>query len=131
MKVRVDEARNGEAVLAFDQLGAVVVAIGADDAAGHDGDVGVGDRTGDHVQQAHVLDHDIGGDFAGASLDHSGEELGRDGHGIPGISILERRTFAGSRSSGGGTLQDIGRWFSRLFLAEIHHADLRFPQIDD
>src|SRR5690606_36328330 len=51
VQVGVDEAGYDDAVVALDQGRAIVVAVGADDPVGDDGDVGMGEPTGNDVQQ--------------------------------------------------------------------------------
>ena len=67
--MRVDEARHGEASASVDLGLAGILPVGADDAIFHDGDVGRFDRAGDEIEQAHVLDDEIGRHLALAGSD--------------------------------------------------------------
>ena len=88
VQVRVDEAGDGEAAVAINGDLAVVARMGADDAVGDDGNVGLGDRAGDHIEQSHILDDKVRRLFSLSGHDHAGEGGGvchgvflRFGHG--------------------------------------------------
>ncbi|NJL08778.1 MAG: hypothetical protein HC900_11370, partial [Methylacidiphilales bacterium] len=60
MEMRIDEARHGDTPPPLDHPLGLIGAIGAHDAVPHDGDIGVGQRAGQQVKKAHVLEHQIG-----------------------------------------------------------------------
>ena len=87
VQMGVDEAGHGEAARRRRSLRALIGRVGADDAVGDDGDVGVGDGAGDDVEQADILDDQVGGLVAAAGCDHLCEHCGV-GH---AVTFVQRR----------------------------------------
>ena len=81
--------------------------MGADDAVADDGDVGFGHRAGDDVEQADVLDDEIGRFEPAAGPDHAYQQFGGGlGHAtsFPG-DVASGCCFAAPRSRRGGQPQ--------------------------
>ena len=69
MQVGIDEARYDDLAGYVDFARPGVIAACADDAVTADGDVGRNQFAGDEVKEPSALEHDIGGDAAGALID--------------------------------------------------------------
>ncbi len=73
MQMRVDEARHGDAPASLDRPFAAIRGIGADDRIAADRDVGRRERPRDEIEEADVLDDEVGGQTAAALCDACGE----------------------------------------------------------
>src|SRR6185437_16935165 len=83
VKMRVDETRDADRVAAVDLDAAAISLIGADNAVAADRDVARRDLAGHHIEEARVLDDQIGVVAAERLVDSA-----RDGGNVPGHRAL-------------------------------------------
>ena len=81
MHMRVDEARHDDAPPPVDLAGAAIGAIGTHDGVAAHGDIGLRQGSGDEIEQAPVLDDEIGRTGAARLRDASLESVRADRHG--------------------------------------------------
>ncbi len=91
VEVGVNEAGHGEQPGAVDLAGARIGLIGADDAVAADGDVGDRHAAIDDIEQADILDDQIGGHGAPALVDGT-REKGFVGHAQAALGSMDLRS---------------------------------------